>query len=283
MRPLPLPLQKFNHVPECNQGHEYNNVYKDTLSPCIHNITKKPERTINALVCDLDGTLLFPYKEAISVKGRSAVSFLGKDTALLLAKISQIFPLVIATGRNAVSTGRLVKQLPDVVFSGFVLENGFVVKQNINDTVRGSTKWDKIAQFFPNWERLEFYENCAGFIPPPPQRPMAKEKAEIILKENGYSDLVYRENKKIFIYPGTVDKMRGLSILGIHPYIAMGDQINDLQMIQKSTWPVIPDSGVAELKTIVKQKKGFCSMYTFHDASREMLEFAYKKISQDFV
>lgn len=251
---------------------------KHTHYPCIHTIQNKPNRDIDAVVCDLDGTLLHPQQGAIAVKGRSAYSFLGKDTALLLAKISRVFPLVIATGRNAVSTGRLVRQLPDVVFSGFVLENGFVIKQNIDDTIRYNTKWDKIAAFFPDWERLEFYENCAGFIPPPTQRETAKKTAEAVLRKNGYNDLVYKENRKIFIYPGTVDKMRGLSILGIHPYIALGDQINDIEMMKESTCPAMPDSGAAELKNIVDEKKGFCSLLTSHDAAREMLEFAYKKI-----
>jgi hydroxymethylpyrimidine pyrophosphatase-like HAD family hydrolase len=261
---------------------------KHAHTPCLHNIKDNPGVNINAVVCDLDGTLLHSREEAIGVKGRSGISFLGKDAALLLAKISRVFPLVIATGRNAVSTAKLVKQLPDVVFSGFVLENGFVVKQNIHDifnnnnTNYNNAKWEKIAQLFPNWERLPFYENCAGFIPPPTQRDQAKKTAEIILKENGYYDLVYKENRKVFIYPGTVNKMRGLSILGIHPYIAMGDQINDLQMINESTCPVMPDSGAAELKIIVKEKKGFCSLLTSHEAAHEMLDFTYKKISDNF-
>ncbi len=337
------------------KSHKHKPEHTD--NPCIHNVNNKSGMNINAVVCDLDGTLLYPRKEAIAVKGRTGISFLGKDAASLLAKISRVFPLVIATGRNAVSTARLVKQLPDVVFSGFVLENGFVVKQNIYDTVsydtagydaagydtagydaadydtadydavgydavgydaagydavgydaadydaagydaagydaadydavgydviNYNTKWEKIAQFFPDWERLPFYENCTGFIPPSTQMDNAKKTAEIILKENGYNDLVYKENKKIFIYPGIVNKMRGLSILGVHPYIAMGDQINDIQMIQESSWPVVPDSGVAELKTIVKQKKGFCSLLTSHEAAHEMLDFAYKKISEGF-
>ena len=262
--------------------------FKHPHTQCLHNIKNKPCVNINAVVCDLDGTLLHSQEEEIGVKGRSGIRFLGKDAALLLAKISRVFPLVIATGRNAISTAKLVEQLPDVVFNGFVLENGFVVKQNIHDTFSNnnarynSTKWEKIARLFPGWERLPFYENCAGLIPPPTQRDQAKEIAKIILKENGYYDFVYKENRKIFIYPGTVNKMRGLCILGIHPYIAMGDQINDLQMIKESSCPVMPDSGAAELKLIVNEKNGFCSLRTSHEAAHEMLDFTYKKICDDF-
>ena len=245
---------------------------------CVHTVKNRSEKAVNAVVCDLDGTLLYPQKEAIGVEGRTAISFLSKASARLLAKISQRFPLVIATGRNATSTGRLVRQLPDVSFSGFVLENGFVAKQRIEDPIPYNTKWDDIAAFFPSWERLPFYENCAGFVPPSSDREAAKEIAEAILKKYGYDDLVYRENKKIFIYPGTVDKMRGLSILGIHPYIALGDQINDIQMMEESTCPVMPESGSDQLKMIVNKKKGFCSLLTSHEAAREMLCFAHKKV-----
>ncbi|NWH04799.1 HAD hydrolase family protein [Desulfobacter latus] len=245
--------------------------------PCVHSVKNRSENVVDAVVCDLDGTLLYPREEAFGVEGRSTVSFLSKASARLLARISQLSPLVIATGRNSVSTGRLVKQLPDVTFSGFVFENGFIVKQHIDDCIPYNGKWDDIAALFPNWERLPFYENCAGFIPPSPDRESAESTARAMLKKYGYDDLVYRENKKIFIYPGTVNKMRGLSILGIHPYIALGDQINDIQMMEQSTWPVMPVSGADELKTIVKKKDGFCSLLTSHEAAHEMLNFAYKK------
>ncbi|MBF0234275.1 MAG: HAD hydrolase family protein, partial [Desulfamplus sp.] len=148
-------------------------------------------------------------------------------------------------------------------------------------------QWDKVAALFPDWERLPFYENCAGFIfssskadSPSNQVDIDSmaQYAEMILIENGYNHLVYKEKRKIFIYPGHVDKTRGLAFLGVDPYIAMGDGSNDLQMMQKSTLPVMLDSGVNELKKIVTQKKGFCSMQRSHRAACEMLEFAYEKI-----
>ncbi|SLM29400.1 hypothetical protein MTBBW1_1790025 [Desulfamplus magnetovallimortis] len=142
-----------------------------------------PNYLINAVVCDLDGTLLYPQKEAIPVAGRSGVSYLGKEAAKLLVKISQICPVVIATGRNAVGTRRLVRQLPDVLFKGFVFENGFVVKRNINESTHYNRKWERIAALFPEWERLAFYENCAGFIPPLPERESAEKMAKTLLKK----------------------------------------------------------------------------------------------------
>lgn len=286
-------------------------------SLCISSVTERPDRDYNALVCDLDGTLLHSQEASIAVPGRTRASFLSEGAAQLLANISRIFPLVIATGRNAVSVNNLVKQLPDVIFSGFVLENGFVVKQKIDDKIEHNSEWDRVAALFPEWERLPFYENCAGFIFSPSCPPLSSadsdlymtsdnsgapsereyissdksvspsdnvdidkiaQYAEKTLMENGYDHLVYKEKRKIFIYPGHVDKMRGLALLGVHPYIAMGDGSNDLEMLQQSSCPVGLISGAPELREIVIQKDGFCSMHRAHSAACEMLEFAYEKI-----
>lgn len=252
---------------------------------CVSPMDFKPCQHYEAVVCDLDGTLLHSQKEAIAVQGRTMNSFLGEKSAHFLAEISKIFPVVIATGRNAVSTDKMVKQLikaKKVKFSGFVLENGFVIKKNLADKIVHNDKWDKIAELFPDWERLPFYENCVGFIPPSLNQEKMAGIAEKKLKDNGYTDLVYKEKRKLFIYPGSVDKMRGLSLLGVHPYIAMGDQTNDISMIKNSTWPVIINSDISELKEIVKKKNGFCSLLTSHEAAQEMLSFAYEKIKIRF-
>lgn len=241
----------------------------------------------NALVCDLDGTLLHSQQEAIAVPGRTRSSFLSENAALLLAKISRIFPVVIATGRNARSVDKLVSQLPDVRFSGFVLENGFVVREKIDDKITISSQWERVAALFPDWERLPFYENCAGFIFSSGKADSQINRVDIesraqyaekILIRSGYNYLVYKEKRKLFIYSGSVDKMRGLALLGVHPYIAMGDGSNDLEMFQQSDCPVGLISGAPELKEIVIQKNGFCSMQSSHSATCEMLEFAYEKI-----
>lgn len=264
---------------------------------------------LNAIVCDLDGTLLHGQQETIAVPGRTRASFLSENAASLLGQISQIFPVVIATGRNANSVHKLVSQLPRVSFSGFVLENGFVVKNRIvggindgietghcchvdfanshNREIKSVTDWDKIAALFPDWERLPFYENCAGFIFPFDQNEIdtmainIKVKlAQKVLAENEYNYPVYKEKKKIFIYPGDVDKMRGLAFLGFHPYISIGDGSNDLQMMQQSTVAITLDSADPELKEIVRKKNGFCSMQREHDATCEMLEFAYSMVKE---
>lgn len=233
---------------------------------------------ISAVVCDLDGTLLFPNRAEIPVPGRSGISFMARSTAILLARISRQFPLVIATGRNAASVINLVCQLPDVRFTGFVLENGFVVKKRIEDTVHHDPAWESLAARFPPWERLPGYENCLGLIPPVQDMDTAKDLAENLLKQLRFKGIVYRENRKIFVYPAQVNKMRGLTKLGIHPFIALGDEINDMEMIQEATWVAVPSSAATKIKRLAEARNGFCSSATSHKAAQEMLVFAIKKL-----
>lgn len=160
-----------------------------------------------------------------------------------------------------------------------------MVRNHLNDKDPNysiNEKWDKIAALFPDWERLPFYENCAGFVFNFTQKDIdaiaidTKVKhAQQVLTQNGYTYPVYKEKRKVFIYPDHIDKMRGVKLLGFYPYIAIGDGSNDLQLMQQSTIPVMPNSGAPELKEIVVQKNGFCSMKMEHAASFEMLDFAY--------
>ncbi|MBF0376618.1 MAG: HAD hydrolase family protein [Desulfamplus sp.] len=250
-------------------------------------MNNRPIKKLDALVCDLDGTLLHSQKEAIAVEGRTRASFISQDAALVLSDISQIFPIVIATGRNSASVYKLVRKLPNVKFSGFVLENGFVAKNKIDDesTLKSVHDWDKIASLFPEWERLPFYENCVGFVFNFDKNDIDRgaidlklEYAKSILEQNGYNYPVYKEIRKIFIYPDHVDKMKGLALLGINPYIVMGDGTNDIQIMEQSTFAITLSSGASKLKEIVNKKNGFCSMQEEHNAAFEMLEFAYNKI-----
>ncbi|MBF0112968.1 MAG: HAD hydrolase family protein [Desulfamplus sp.] len=260
----------------------------------IKQIYKDKER-YKAIVCDLDGTLLHGIRAKIAVPGRTRSSFLCKDAALLLKKIGQILPIVIATGRNANSVYKLIRELPDVRFSGFVLENGFVVKNSVDDRAtykpnlqnhqKNQVDWDKIAALFPDWERLPFYENCAGFVfnfnTNEINSMSINEKAKYaqkILKQNGYNYPVYKEKRKVFIYLGNVDKTKGLALLGVNSYIAIGDGENDIELLHKSSCPITLKSGCFKLQKIVEQKNGFCSIKQGHQAAVEMLECAYNLV-----
>ncbi|MBF0229157.1 MAG: HAD hydrolase family protein [Desulfamplus sp.] len=255
-------------------------------------MNNRPIKKLDALVCDLDGTLLHSQKEAIEVEGRTRASFISQDAALILSNISQIFPIVIATGRNSASVHKLVSKLPNVKFSGFVLENGFVAKNKIDDesTIKSVDDWNEIASLFPEWERLPFYENCVGFVFNFDQNDIDRgaidlklKYAKSILEQNGYNYPVYKERRKIFIYPDDVDKMKGLALLGINPYIVMGDGTNDIQMMQQSTFSITLSSGASELKEIVSKKDGFCSMQIEHQAAYEMLNFAYNIVKKVYL
>lgn len=84
------------------------------------------------MAVDLDGTLVHTVPGEYTMPGRSRDCYVSQKTIALLAKMSQQIPTFITTGRNAPSVRKLTHQIPEVAFAGFVLENGFVVKKDIN-------------------------------------------------------------------------------------------------------------------------------------------------------
>lgn len=231
----------------------------------------------NAVVVDLDGTLLHSEPEKISVKGRSGFSYLAKKTEKLLYEISCIAPIFIATGRNSSSVKNLTTQIPHIHFSGFILENGFVITTSLDNKNHQETNWDCIIDLLPEWERLTGYENCLGLIPPINQSN-PKNIIKMMLKENGRDDYVYSENRKIFIYPEAPDKTKGFSRLQVHPFVSLGNDVNDLQMMTVSSNPVTLDSASVHIRNIVKNKKGYCSPFSSHAAAEDMLAWTYEKL-----
>ncbi len=231
----------------------------------------------NTLSVDLDGTLLHSEPEVIPVRGKSGFRYLSERAAQLLIKISRIMPVVIATGRNALSVKKLTVQLPDVRFGGFVLENGFVVKRSLDSESRLENKWDFMIDLLPDWERLPGYENCIGLIPPE-NRKNPGNIVRQILQETGKTGYVHSEPRKIFIYPGTPNKMSGLHRLRVHPYATMGNDLNDLQMMKDSSCPVTLSAACIPIKNIVKEKNGYCSALSSHAATEDMLAWIYRKL-----
>ncbi|MFV9646332.1 MAG: hypothetical protein ACNYWU_10970 [Desulfobacterales bacterium] len=236
---------------------------------------------VNALSVDLDGTLLYAEPEIIPVRGKSGFRYLAESAAQLLIKISKIMPVVIATGRNALSVKRLTVQLPNVRFGGFVLENGFVVKGSLDCESRLENEWDFIIDLLPDWERLPGYENCLGLIPPENRNDPINVVRQI-LGETGKAGYVYSESRKIFIYPGVPNKMSGLHRLRIHPYATLGNDLNDLQMLKNSSCPVTLSAACVQIKNIVKEKNGYCSSLSSHAATEDMLAWTYNKLQTDF-
>jgi hydroxymethylpyrimidine pyrophosphatase-like HAD family hydrolase len=233
-----------------------------------------------AVIVDLDGTLLHREPAHFQVKGKSGSTYLSKKSAELLFAISRITPLVIATGRNALSVEKLTEQIDEISFLGFILENGFVVRELLKNDKQIEAKWCSILELIPDWEPLPGYENCLGLIPP---QKMSKPKEYIqkLLKTTGEKGYVWSEHRKIFIYPQSPDKTIGLSSLNVFPFIALGDEINDTQLLSMSSYPVTLQDSCKQIQAIVQKKKGYCSMLSSHLATEDMLAWALSKLQQN--
>lgn len=222
------------------------------------------------LAVDLDGTLLHPEPEGIPVLGRSGYRYLSNTAAELLARISRALPVVIATGRNAVSVGRLVEQLPFVHFYGFVLENGLVARTRLHNRAAGEDPWAPVTCLLPHWERLTGYERCLGLIPPPSEKD-PRTTLQNALSCTGKSGFLYRERHKLFVYPSTPSKLAGIRSLGCEPFIVLGDELNDLEILRAGIYPATLSTAHEEVKRCVKEKNGYCSPFCSHGAAEDLL------------
>ena len=117
-----------------------------------------------AVVIDLDGTLLHAEAASIAVPGASGFRYMSRRAAVLLTRISRHLPGIVGTGRNAKSAAGLIDQLTGVSFSGFVLENGMVVRRQLQSPCKKNDHWAALAERLPGWQRLQNYENCIGFF-----------------------------------------------------------------------------------------------------------------------
>ena len=210
--------------------------------------------------------------------GRSRDCYVSRRTVALLAKISQQLPTFITTGRNAPSVRKLTDQIPEVRFAGFVLENGFVVKKDITTPDPQKKKWKFADKVPPGWEIIPGYERSAGFILPEEQKNPA-ELVRHLLEETEEQGYICFNPPKIFVYPHEPDKMQGLAKFSVRPHIALGNDINDTQLIQASIHPVTLQTAHSSIREITEQKSGYCSPFAYHAAAEDMLRWAFQIIN----
>ena len=230
------------------------------------------------LAVDLDGTLLHPEPEAIAVWGRTRYQYLSQATANKLAEISHILPVVIATARHAQTVKSLVEQLPSSNFFGFVLENGLVTKKNINEQSSIDNSLLAIASLLPEWSLIEGYENCLGIVPPSDlENP--QEILQQILSNFPIQGHVYVDGHKLFIYPKTPSKLLGLKALDCFPTMAMGNDLNDIDMLSISPHPLTVSNAHVKVKALINGERGYCSPLLSHAATEDLLDRAISRLN----
>lgn len=225
---------------------------------------------------DLDGTLLHSEPESVPVWGRSGYRYMSHVSAKLLEKIGKSIPIVIATGRNAQSVQRLVNQLPNVRFYGFVLENGLVTRTDLhNNQDVFKDEWADVMPYLFGWERLSGYERCLGLIP-----PAFVQNPESVLKnamsDTGKNGCLCRDRHKLFVYPSNPSKLSGIRSLMAKPLIALGNECNDLDMLEFSKYSASIDTAHEQVKQLIRQKNGYCSILSSHAASEDILRWVKK-------
>ena len=230
-----------------------------------------------AIITDLDGTLLHPEPAEYAVQGQSVCQYISRKTVEWLTEISRKIPVIIATGRNARSVSRLTDQLKHITFSGFVLENGMIARSKLFEAGLPADRWTMLYQRFPGWKRLKNYESCLAMIAPASVND-PKAEAGARLNNNLKSLHIYREGQKIFVYPRLPGKFAGIRTLNFEPYIVLGDEINDMDMLWAGEYPGTIASACKEVLRYVHTSGGYCSRFSSHAGTEDLLKWAAKTI-----
>lgn len=226
---------------------------------------------------DLDGTLLHLQPEQIEVPGATVSSYLSAAALELLRELSQLSHLVIATARNSSSVTKLVSQLPDVAIAGFVMENGLVARPHLERHPDHFPPWDDIAHHLSHWRRLVGYEACLGLVPPKTELNAFEILAELVASSSE-PGVIYRDRHKLFVYPYLPNKHQGLEKLGFSPWMALGNDTNDLELMQASSRLGTLVDATGDIQSIVRSKNGFCSRQSGHDGTLEVLKWALEMV-----
>ena len=234
-------------------------------------------QTRNVVAVDLDGTLLHLQPEQIEVPGATVSSFLSGAALEYLQELSQLSDLVIATARNSHSVTKLVSQLPGVRIAGFVMENGLVARPHLERHPDHIPPWEEIAEELSHWRRLIGYEACLGLVPPKTE-PYALQILADLVANSRCPGIIYRDRHKLFVYPYRPNKHQGLEKLGFSPWMALGNDTNDLELMQASPYLGTLSDATRDIKAVVDSKNGFCSQQTGHDGTIELLEWALELI-----
>lgn len=226
-----------------------------------------------AIVIDLDGTILHAEPAEIGVWGRTAYRYLSRPVADRLAELSSRTPVILATGRHARSVAGLVSQLPEVNFAGFVLENGEHATTDLSAETKTDARWDDLFGKLPGWTRLDGFTRCLGVIPPPDFAETDEFLTELL---NGSGHL-WRDGRKRFLYHAEPSKARGVRTLGFEIFLALGNETNDLDLLEAAVHVGAPSDAHPDIRALVARRGGFESS-TSHSGSVELLDWANARI-----
>lgn len=235
-------------------------------------------------VLDLDGTILFPDRSEITIPGRTRCSYISRGTAEWLKRIAEVSNLYIASARNADSVIKFVTAIPDVSFSGFVLEGGLVTRTNIFSNPAPHpgrvNVISRIQSEYPEWELVPGYEQMICFIDDPRVDPQSLIKKLTSSTPSPFRWHAHRERHKLFLYPSRLCKIRGMQYLGVdHVDIAAGDdEIYDKSLLAEARICCSLKSSDKEILRLVKEKKGFISEGLSHLGAVEMLQWIFQQI-----
>jgi len=134
----------------------------------------------------------------------------------------------------------------------------------------------------PGWERLSGYESCLGLIPPRSADDPKSVITDALARAGKGEHLLYQERHKIFVYPFFPSKLSGIRSLGFEPFIVLGDELNDLDMLYAASWPATLITAHEGVKGCIRERNGYCSSFASHAATEDLLRWVLRIRNWEF-
>jgi hypothetical protein len=227
---------------------------------------------------DLDGTVVFADSAEIAIPGRSSFSYLSNKSAALLAQLSQLCQLYVATARNALSVRAFSELLPDVRFAGFVMECGHVCRTDVYGKLQVLNERNNLEQLLKrkhaDWEFVDGYEQIICTVASASTADAPSDIRQLLRDSRFSAWTVQAERHKTFLYPSSSCKLSGLRSMGVDVLdVAAGDaQIYDSSMLSAAIFPCALESADATLVSLVRQRNGLVVEGRSHGGAEVLLQ-----------
>lgn len=237
---------------------------------------------------DLDGTIVFAEAAEIAIPGRSRYSYLSKKSGDLLAHLSQACRLYVATARNASSVRTLSALLPNVRFSGFIMECGHVCRKDVCTIFQSSNERHGLQQLLKSklvdWDFVDGYEQIICAVPSASTTDAPFSLRKLLLEHPSFSRwLVQTERHKTFLFPSISCKLSGLRSMGVDVLdIAAGDDQNyDASMLSAAILPCTLESADESLVSLVRQRNGLVIDGRSHAGAEALLQRIIERVGPE--
>ncbi|MBS3095152.1 HAD family phosphatase [Candidatus Woesearchaeota archaeon] len=254
------------------------------------------------LFSDVDGTLVHKtcgQKHIIQVPGENR--YISRYAINSLEEIRRKLPVAIITGRRLSGYERLSAAIPH---DYAIIEHGCVILDRGKPDIEWASRLKEAVGIFgcyngllwdyaKSLEREGYKTDYDGRLASvrvfldKPDNLNEEEKLGLetrVVKEAGHLLRTTRNQEMLDIIPKAGGKINASNfilsrrVLEINDAIALGDDVNDEDLLLEAGFPMCPGNAVCSIKDIVKKRNGYVSVSNDHEGTIDMLNEVFKHV-----